>query len=370
MTFGIMLELFGVREIAEVDILKYNRIFSNFKNTVGKFSHNPSNKDQKFQIFLFRDFCYVFSSSSKVIKDFISYLQITMLKTCGATFRGSLMSFNNESWNEKIDIDASYGESLTVYENRPELSILFSKLVSIKGIGINSDFSDENLKTFQNVYMLGTTTSKYREFNDLYITSRIVSDSNCFKYIYRVLLEHYHYSKTTQYLVPFVVNLVKSIDFQFRVEKACDTIRFSDSSTLVYFELFIIQSDIFNGLLSMKGGEVIGGAIIQKFFSDEVYEFISDQDVLDKTLSKGTSIENLFLSIVSKSSNEFIKYCQRFDDVEAEFSISRILLMYYSIIRNKSLSRVLSKKQFDIPQAICGAKEIRRFARLVLATKS
>jgi len=354
---GGLIELFGVRDKAEYNHRSYIKIINTFRNEISDFiiDNDLNLEGNTFNIFLFRDFCYVFDESLKKIIEFIWHLQKNMIIKTKTAFRCSVVEFDrNDTQSILIDFFSKFeNKNLNIIKSHHEYALLYSRMLEIKGIGISADISEKGKDYLFTNYWISTYNNKnpYKSFIDIKVSDKFINDKSIFPQFTAMFYKTVRYKKISAYYIPLLINIASNINFTYISEndKELDILQ---PESYVYFENYLLSNKLFSRKINIKGIELFLAKIIYKNFNKYIYDYLEDNNYI-----------NILVELLSGDYEVFytLKPCS---EQNSCFSTKRILINYYYLLKNKWIYNLLLYNYDNIPNPMSMKSCLKRFLNL------
>ncbi|GGD68541.1 hypothetical protein GCM10011514_35820 [Emticicia aquatilis] len=356
---GCIVELFGVRDKAEYDHIEYERDLSDFRNSIFislKKKFNGITDNKSFEVLFFRDFLYLFTTCTDDLINVLNSLQDSLIKK-GLLYRASLIEIKKTEDNVFIfskELQEFNHSKVTFIKSTHESVLLYSKLLELKGVGINVNLKNTNPDKFlENFWVSQSNVSKnsYNTFIDLKIPQSVLINESYYPTVLSLFKRSGINKKIGVFYIPFYYNILKQLSIK-EIKQGEKSI-FDKEQKFVYFENYLLSHEFFSNEIHIKGIELIVAVIVSKLFDDDVYTYSSKAlfNEIKKIMINSNVTLKEFLSKVESSKIES----------ENGFSNIRLLTNYYFLIKRKWIKNLLSRKISDVPKSTITKSEYNRF---------
>ncbi|RLJ80194.1 hypothetical protein [Pedobacter alluvionis] len=295
MAFSGIIELLGIKELAEYNTDAFTKEVTDFKYKVNQCAQlYPPQEVGNIFVYNFRDYCYIQSISLKNLITFLRQLQIEILRLTDFNIRCALtegqLGFEvikegglSDSLDDLITTETveNINQENITYIRNIEYSDTPARLYGIierfKGIGIfldqdliESRISQEFLNKvkkefcFDNYYLSEAHKFRYEHFIDCCINSTQYSEVFDLESIMqRIPQSAAKQPKFSRYYIPLLINFVISYDLE----------NFTHQDYKKFFEPLLTK------IKGIVGHELVLGAILNKFFEPAyLHEFKMDTE--------------------------------------------------------------------------------------------
>ncbi|SOD99759.1 hypothetical protein [Spirosoma fluviale] len=267
MAYSSIIELIGIRELAEDDPKAFIEAINSFKGQINIAFNavlTDSNELYSFQAHLFRDYCYIQCNNIDKLLKFLEELRYNLLVEKSFMFRAAIIKgiLNLDKNDEDIQIEDEYIKGVVfTYGFGVESSKLYGIIERFKGAGI---FIDEDLKNelneflvFQNYYITDISTRKYHQYWDVRFNSKDQVFNKLNNVIKKVYESRVISKKLARFYVPFLVNLARNLEYNIE-----------DKNYTKILDDFI-KLTVLEKLKDIVGIELVYLTLIERIFSDD-----------------------------------------------------------------------------------------------------
>lgn len=356
---GSIIELFGVRDMAEYNQEDYIKSVTDFKNAIAAFVQikelSKPAAQNNFKLFLFRDFAYLFCSDIKIVEELIQSLRKSMLINSNISFRSCLKEFQDKP-NYFSIFQKFENKDIQLIQSEHECSVLYSKMLEIKGVGISIDLDISNHSYHSHYidnYWISNSNFKnqYNLFKDLGFTQDLINNNLHFPAFLQLLSSSIAFKKLSTYYIPIFINIFQQLDMEY-IHKDDHSIKHNELDTYLYFDNFLLGSKLMSGNYKIRGIELPLGKLISRLFDGKVYEIAKKEGIINAVNSSiEANTENIEDTIIALSDlNEKI-----------HFSAKRLFIDYFLLRKKKWIYNLILDKFSELPKTLVSQSALKRY---------
>lgn len=227
MSYAAILEIVGIKELAEDDYEKFSLVTTNFKLKAIQSVMPLIDKSRKLSlsIFLFKDHCYIQANDLNALINYIFSLRKSFFEVSHYFFRCALtvgdLSLNESKIERKKSQETQSTAEIKYFEYSEVSTKLYAMLERFKGIGIMLDleslvkenaFKSVKYSYFTNYFITDIANKKYQPYYDVAIRGDDFIYEALPQLFKRMGKDKLLSKKVARFYIPLLVNIARSFD--------------------------------------------------------------------------------------------------------------------------------------------------------------
>jgi hypothetical protein len=263
-SFSAILELVGIKDLAEDDPDKFLSATSSFRDVVNQVFWDVSDAS----VYLFREYCYIQCNSIFQLLDHISHVRNRLLKEYVCFCRGAVVAGSIDA--KYVSYPSNENPIIREIEFSSTASLLYGVQERVKGIGISVNKMLAEEKDIKNkcssTYYVSNSTRKrnFTQFHDILLDNIFMTDANLHRILRSLRRSNTVSRRFSSYYVPLLILWAQCTSLSTKgMEDELDEL--------------ICKGDL-NGLTKIPGLELIYLCFLNKVFSVSLTDTVSAEE--------------------------------------------------------------------------------------------
>lgn len=271
-SFSAILELVGIKDLAEDDPDKFLFATSSFRDVVNQVFWDASDAS----VYLFREYCYIQCNSISQLLDHISHVRNRLLKEYVCFCRGAVVAGSIDA--KYVSYPNNENPIIREIEFSSTASLLYGVQERVKGIGIsvNKKLVEEGgIKAkCSNTFYVSISSRKrtFTQFHDILLNNDFMTDANLYRILRSLRRSNTVSRKFSSYYIPILFLWAQ-----------CTSL--SAKSMDDELDELICKGDL-NGLAKIPGIELVYLCFLNKVFSVSLTDTVSSEEEIRRASLK------------------------------------------------------------------------------------